>query len=128
MDTDKHDDGAQLWGIKWDDDTQSDYTLADMQKFCVQLMDGDRVAAPRRDTVPESSPSQGESHAPEPEPEGLISQDIHSDPTEVGSNFVPASMLAVKKRLDDSGIEYFTAKKSMSFAEICIPLASRQYQ
>jgi hypothetical protein len=28
-------------------------------------------------------------------------------------------MLAVKKRLDDSGIEYSTAKKSMSFAEIC---------
>ena len=42
IDADKHDDGAQLWGIKWDDDTQSDYTLADMQKFCVQLMDGDR--------------------------------------------------------------------------------------
>jgi hypothetical protein len=77
------------------------YTLADIQKFCVQLMDGDRVATPRKDTVPESSPSQGESQAPEPEPEGLRSEPI-SDPTEVGSNFVLASMLAVKKRLGDS--------------------------
>jgi hypothetical protein len=29
IDADKHDDGAQLWGIKWDDDTQSDYTFAE---------------------------------------------------------------------------------------------------
>eukprot|EP01049_Picozoa_sp_SAG25_P000343 SAG25_NODE_11_length_28117_cov_24.264901_4_plen_161_part_00 len=55
IDADKHDDGAQLWGIQWDDDTRSDYTLADMQKFCVQLMDGDRSkkeGTARRKDVP----------------------------------------------------------------------------
>jgi hypothetical protein len=87
IDADKHDDGAQLWGIQWDDDTRSDYTLADMQKFCVQLMDGDRVAAPRKDTVPESSPSQGESQTPEPEPEGF--ETASRDPPKLQGTALP---------------------------------------
>ena len=28
--------GAQLWGILWDDNKTTDFTITDMQKFCVQ--------------------------------------------------------------------------------------------
>ena len=32
---DDRDTGAVLWGIEWDDGTKSDYTLQDMQNYCV---------------------------------------------------------------------------------------------
>ena len=38
--------GAVLWGSDWDDGTKSDYTLQDMQNYCVSNKDGTRVAPP----------------------------------------------------------------------------------
>ena len=38
--------GAVLWGIDWDDGTKFDYTLQDMQNYCVSNKDGARVAPP----------------------------------------------------------------------------------
>ena len=34
------------WGIDWDDGTKSDYTLQDMQNYCVSNKDGAQVAPP----------------------------------------------------------------------------------
>ena len=43
---DDRDTGAVLWGIEWDDGTKSDYTLQDMQNYCVSNKDGAQVAPP----------------------------------------------------------------------------------
>jgi hypothetical protein len=44
-DTDRE-TGATLWGINWDDGKTSDFTLADMQDFCVKRRDGNRASPP----------------------------------------------------------------------------------
>ena len=120
--------GAQLWGILWDDNTTTDFTITDMQKFCIQHIDGSKIAPPVLNNTSKMHSNQGESSSKatsSTEPNATMPDSNADDDTDIE----PATMEAVRKRLDNLGVEYFKPKKSMSFTEICkacsIPHAQR---
>jgi hypothetical protein len=120
--------GAQLWGILWDDNKTTDFTITDMQKFCVQHIDGSKIAPPVLNNTSKMHSNQGESSSKatsSTEPNATVPDSNADDDTDIE----PATVEAVRKRLDNLGVEYFKPKKSMSFTEICkacsIPHAQR---
>jgi hypothetical protein len=91
-DTDRE-TGATLWGINWDDGKTSDFTLADMQDFCVKRRDGNRASPPMVTAI-----------EPEPDP------DLEPQ----------TSMADVLARLTRLGVEHFrSSSDNMSWTAVC---------
>ena len=87
--------GAVLWGIDWDDGTKSDYTLQDMQNYCVSNKDGARVAPPLvTATEPEPEPT-----GPDHEPQTTMADVLH--------------------RLERLGVEYFNCNADSTWIQVC---------
>ena len=90
-----------LWGIKWDDSTEHhDFTLKDMQDFCIKQVHGSGVAPPLITAGDDT---------PQPEPGNPDDSDAPSVTTAAD----------IRQRLDDLGVEYFTTTRQTSWSNLC---------